>query len=136
LNETLINFFGKGNDGKVKPNTTFSTHGNRCQLCHSKEHMALVCLKLINIKPKCTKCGRGHKIKNCSLTCSFCFGLGHTKDQCWKKFVKGLTTTTNFLEVLVNDEEATLVKINKIYGCQHVFSRIRIPNRRLPVAFG
>jgi hypothetical protein len=31
------------------------------------------------------------------------------EDRCWKKFAKGLPTTTNFLEVLVDDEEATLV---------------------------
>jgi hypothetical protein len=30
-------------------------------------------------------------------------------------FVKW-TTTTNFLEVLVNDEESMLAKLNKIYG--------------------
>jgi hypothetical protein len=28
-------------------------------------------------------------------------------------FMKGLTTTTNFLEVLVNDEESTLAKLNR-----------------------
>jgi hypothetical protein len=30
------------------------------------------------------------------------------KDQCWKKTAKGHATTINFLEILVNDEEATL----------------------------
>jgi hypothetical protein len=40
LNETFINFFGKGIDGKARPSTTFSTTNNCCQLCDSKEHMA------------------------------------------------------------------------------------------------
>ncbi len=36
LNEILINFFGKGIDGKVEPNITFSANtDNRFQLCHS-----------------------------------------------------------------------------------------------------
>jgi hypothetical protein len=34
-----------------------------------------------------------------------------------EKVCEGLTITTNFLEVLINDEEATLEKLNKIYGC-------------------
>jgi hypothetical protein len=107
----LINFFAKGSDNKASSNTNVSTNSNRCQLCHSKEHTASTCLKLINIRPKCAKCGNGHKIDNCGLKCSFCFGLGHTKDKCWKKTTKGPATTTNFLEFLVNDEEATLLKL-------------------------
>jgi hypothetical protein len=98
--------------------------------------MASPCLKFIDTKPKCTKCEGGHKTENCGLKCSFCFGLGHMENQCWKKFVKGLNAITNFLEVLVNDEEATLVKLNQIYGNQHMFSRIRMPKKKLHLAFG
>jgi hypothetical protein len=76
----------------------------------------LICLKLTNTRPKCAKCKSGHKIDNYGLKCSFYFGLGHMEDRCWKKFTKGLFTTTNFLEVLVNDEEAILLKLNPIYG--------------------
>jgi hypothetical protein len=48
------------------------------------------------------------------------------KDRCWKKFAKGLVATTNFLEVLVNDEETTLLKLNYIYGEEeHVFFGIK-----------
>jgi hypothetical protein len=109
LNETLINFFGKGIDGKVGPNTTFSaTTNNRCQLCHSKEHTASACPKFTDVRPKCAKCRGGHKIDNYGLKCSFCFRLRHIEDRCWKKFAKGLFATTNFLEVLVDDEKATL----------------------------
>jgi len=35
LNETLVNFFGKGTNGKAGPSTSFSFNiHNRCQLCH------------------------------------------------------------------------------------------------------
>jgi hypothetical protein len=76
----------------------------------------LTCLKLTNIRPKCARCESGHKTDNYGLKCSFCFGLGHTKYRCWKKSTNGLFTTTNFLEVLVDDEEATLLKLNHICG--------------------
>ncbi len=135
LNETLINFFGKGTDGKVGPSSTFFVNiNNCCQLCQSKEHTNSACPKLTDTRPKCAKCGGGHKIDNCGLKCSFCLGLGHTEERCWKKTTKGLLATTNFLEVLVDDEEATLAKLNHVCGDdQHVFSRVRIPKRRLPI---
>jgi hypothetical protein len=69
------------------------------------------------------------------LKCSFCFGLGHTKDRCWKKFAKGPIATTNFLEILVNDEETTLLELNYICGEEeHVFFGIKMPKRRLHVS--
>jgi hypothetical protein len=115
LNEILINFFGKWIDGKARPSITFSANtNNHCQLCRSKEHIASACPKFADIKLKCTKCRGGHKIDNCGLKCSICFGLGHTKDKCWKKSAKGFLATMNFLEVLVDDEEATLAKLNHV----------------------
>jgi len=79
LNETFINFFGKGTNGKVGPSTCFFFHThNHCQLCHSEEHIALACLKLTDTRPKCANCGGGHKTDNCGLKCSFYLGLGHT----------------------------------------------------------
>ncbi len=51
LNETLINFFGKGSDGKARPSSTFSVNTNNgCQLCRSKEHTTSACLKLANTR--------------------------------------------------------------------------------------
>jgi hypothetical protein len=83
LNETLINFFGKGTNAKVGPNTSFSfnTH-NRCQLCRSEEHIALACPKLTDTRPKCAKCRGGHKTNNCGLKCSFCLRLRHMEERC------------------------------------------------------
>jgi hypothetical protein len=50
------------------------------------------------------------------MKCSFYFGLGHTEKRCWKKSTKGLFTSTNFMEVLVDDEEATLAELNHVHG--------------------
>ncbi len=42
--------------------------------------------------------------------------------------------TTNFIEILVDDEEATLSKLNHTCGGdQHVFSGVKIPKRKLPI---
>ncbi len=134
MNEICINFFKKGTNGKVGPNTTFSANTDNCQLCHSKEHTTSACFKFANIRPKCAKCEGGHKTNNCGLKCSFYFGLGHIEDLCYKKCVKGLPATTNFLEVLVDDEEATLVELNRVSGeDQHIFSRVKIPKKKLPI---
>ncbi len=109
LNGTFINFFGKGTNGKARPSTSFSANTNdHCQLCRFEEHTTSTCLKLVDIRPKCAKCRGGHKTDNCGLNGSLCFGLGHTKDRCWRKSPKGLPASTNFFEVLVDDEEAIL----------------------------
>jgi hypothetical protein len=93
LNETLINFFGKGTNGKARFNIVFPANGNHCQLCRSEEHLASMCPKLIDTRPKC---GGGHETDNCGLKCFFCFNLGHIEDQCWKNITKRLATTMNF----------------------------------------
>jgi hypothetical protein len=50
------------------------------------------------------------------LKCSFCLGLRHKEERCWKKTGKGLHAITNFLEVVVNDEEAILAELNRVCG--------------------
>jgi hypothetical protein len=73
-------------------------------------------------KPKCGKCGRGHEIENCGFKCSYCFGSSHIEEHCWKKNGKGPIAITNYLEVLVNDEEATLTELNQLCGVKkHIF---------------
>jgi predicted aspartyl protease len=68
------------------------------------------------------------------VKCSFCSGLGHSKDRCWKKKDgKSYPGTANFLEILLNDEEATLQQLNKLCGDENVFSYTRVPRRRMPV---
>ncbi len=62
--------------------------------------------------------------------------MDHTEDRCWKngKDGKALSATNNYLEVLVDDEEAALEQLIRLCGTKHhIFSRARIPRRRLPV---
>jgi predicted aspartyl protease len=58
------------------------------------------------------------------------------EDRCWKKPKDGKAHpgSTNFLEVMLNDEEATLHQLNKLCGSENLFSYIRVPKRRMPVA--
>jgi len=76
-----------------------------------------------------------HRTENCGVKCSFCSGLGHSEDRCWKKSkdAKSHFGAANFLEVLLNDEAATLQQFNELCGNENVFSHIRVPRRRLPV---
>jgi hypothetical protein len=43
--------------------------------------------------------------------------MGHTKNKCWKKGkeTKSHSTTINYLEVLVDDELATLEQLNRLW---------------------
>jgi hypothetical protein len=93
----------------------------------------MACPKHNDKRPKCGKCGGGHRVENCGIRCSFCNGLRHSKDYRWKKKdTKHSNSTTNYLEVLVNDEEATLTKLNKVCGATHHLSSGNImPKRRL-----
>jgi predicted aspartyl protease len=61
--------------------------------------------------------------------------LGHPEDRCWKKPKDGKphSGTANFVEVLLDDEEATLQQLNRLCGSEKVFSYIRVPRRRTPV---
>jgi hypothetical protein len=76
-----------------------------------------------DLRPKCGKCGGGHKVENYGIRCSFCNGLRYSEDRCWKKkYTKPFNSIANYLEVLVNDEEATLTKLNMICGANHHLS--------------
>jgi hypothetical protein len=94
----------------------------------------MACPKHNDMWPKCDKCG-GHSAENCGIRCSFCNGLRHSEDCCWKKKdTKPSNSTTNYLEVLVNDEKTTLIKLNRICGVNHHLSSTNmIPKRRLPM---
>ncbi len=93
----------------------------QCQLCKSKEHIASACPRLTNLRPRCAKCGGGHQTNNCGIKCFLYSNMGHTKNRCWKKNDKGPSTSANFLEVLINDEEATLTELNRLCGIKHNF---------------
>ncbi len=76
-----------------------------------------------------------HRIENCGIKCTFCAGLGHSENRCWKKPKDGKphSRTANFVEVLLDDEEATLQQLNRLCGSEKVFSYTRVPRRRIPV---
>jgi len=106
-----------------------------CQICRGGDHTAIACPKLNEPRPKCAKCGMPHRTENCGVKCSFCAGLGHSEDRCWKKPRDGKTHpgSANFLEVMLDDEEATLQQLNKLCGSENLFSYTRVPRRRMPV---
>jgi hypothetical protein len=53
-----------------------------------------------------------------------------------EKSGRGLPATTNYLKVLVNDEDVTLTKLNRLCGMKNnAFSRTRIPSCRNPIVF-
>jgi hypothetical protein len=61
--------------------------------------------------------------------------MGHTKNICWKCGKDGKTpfVANNYLEVLIDDEEATLEQLNRLWNMKHdVFSKAMIPRRHLP----
>jgi len=133
LNNTLINFF-KGGVPNFVPSSS-STLLKECQIYKGRDHIATTCPRLNEPRPKCAKCGMPHRTENYGVKCSFCSGLGHSEDRCWKKSkdAKSHSGTANFLEVLLNDEAATLQQFNEMCGNENVFSHIHVPRRRLPV---
>jgi hypothetical protein len=108
LNNTLINFF-KGTIHNLEASSSSTMFGG-CQICKGGNHLATTCPRLNEPRPKCAKCSMLHMTENCGIKCTFCTSLGHFEDKCWKKPKDGKFHfgTTNFLEVLLNDEEATM----------------------------
>jgi hypothetical protein len=133
LNNTLINYL-KGNVSNPIATSTSTMIGG-CQICKGGDHIAITCPRLNEPRPKCAKCGMSHRIENCGIKCSFCSGLGHLEERCWKrpKDAKSHSGATNFLEVLLNDKETTLQQLNKLCGNESILSYTRVPRRRMPV---
>jgi len=133
LNNTLVNFFKRNVPNSIASSS--STMSSGCQLCKGGDHIATACSRLNEARPKCAKCNMPHRTKNCGIKCFFCAGLGHSEDRCWKKPKDGKSHsgTVNFLEVLLNDEAATLQQLNKLCGSENLFSHTRVPRRRVPV---
>ncbi len=130
LNNTLINFFKGAVPNPVASSSSTAFGG--CQICRGGDHMATTCPRLNEARPKCAKCKMPHRTENCGIKCSFCSGLGHSEDRCWKKPKDGKSQfgAANFLEVLLNDEAATEQQLNKLCGYENLFSYTRVPSRR------
>jgi hypothetical protein len=75
------------------------------------------------------------RIENCGIKCTFCIGLSHSEDRCWKKPKDGKSHSraANFLEVLLNDEKVTMQQLNKLYENENIFSYTRMLKRRILV---
>ncbi|CAM6073749.1 unnamed protein product [Sphagnum tenellum] len=130
LNNTLINFF-KGNSHDSTSSSSSTAFGG-CQLCKGKDHMATACPRQNEARPKCAKCNLPHRTENYGVKCTFCTGLGHSEDKCWKKPKDGKSTAgaANFLEVMLDDEAATKQQLNRLCGNENAFSYTRVPRRR------
>ncbi len=50
------------------------------------------------------------------VRCNFYGGMGHIENKCWKKNPKNGTIVAKILKVPIDDEEATLAQLNRIYG--------------------
>jgi len=133
LNNTLIIFF-KGSVSNFVPSSS-STLLRECEIYKGRDHITTTCSRLNEPQPKCAKCGMPHRTENCGVKCSFCSGFGHSEDRCWKRSKDGKlhSGTANFLEVLLNDETATLQQLNELCGDENVFSYTRIPRRKMPI---
>jgi predicted aspartyl protease len=133
LNNTLINLF-KGNSHDSAPSSSSTAFGG-CQLCNGKDHMATACPRLHEARPKCAKCHLPHRTENCGVKCTFCTGLGHFKEKCWKKTKDGksISRAGNFLEVMLDDEVATEQRLKRLCGDENAFSYTQVPRRRTPV---
>ncbi len=104
-------------------------------MCNGGDHIATTCPNLNEARPKCAKCNMLHRTENCGIKCSFCAGLGHSEDRCWKKPKDGKVHSgaVNFVEVLLDDEQATLQQLNRLCGDKNLFSHTRVPRRRMPI---
>ncbi len=122
LNNTLVNFFKRNVPNSVASSSSIMSSG--CQICKGGDHIATACPRLNEPRPKCAKCGMSHRTENCGVKCSFCAGLGHLEDRCWKKPKDGKmhSRAANFVEVLLNDEEATLQQLNRLCEDEKIFS--------------
>jgi len=133
LNNTLVNFFKRSMPNSIASSSSIMSGG--CQLCNGRDHIAIACPKLNEAQPKCAKYNMPHRTENCGIKCSFYAGLGHSEDRCWKKPKDGKVHSgaTNFVEVLLDDEQATLQQLNRLCGDKNLFSHTRAPRRRMPI---
>ncbi len=110
------------------------TNFNVCQMCRTLDHVTTDYFKYATSRPNCKKCGGLHKMEIFGSQSIFCNGLGHPKEWCWKKIYSKLGATTNYLEVMINDEEITKIQLNKICGSSHeLFIHTTIHGRWLHV---
>ncbi len=77
LKEMLVNYFGRGIDIRMDPNLG-RVSIFQCHLCKVEEHTTFACCKLVDLRPKCAKCGDGQKIEIVAWNVFLCSNMGHT----------------------------------------------------------
>jgi hypothetical protein len=107
LNNALINFFRE--DVLNPASSSYSTMFEGCQICRRRDHVATTCLRLNEARLRYTKCNMPHRTENSGSEHTFCAELGHSEDKSWKRPNDGRSHfgATNFIKVLLHDEEAT-----------------------------
>jgi hypothetical protein len=133
LNNAFVSFFKRNVPCPIA--SSYSTMSGGCQICKGGDHIATACPRLNKPRPKCAKYGMPHRTENCGMKYSFSSGLGHLVDECWKKPKDGKTHfgATNFLEVLLDNEETTMQQLNRLCGNENIFSHTRAPRRIMPI---
>ncbi len=111
-----------------------SSNFNGCQIYMAKDHQAMIVQSMPTLDQN-AKIVEGYtKQKNYGARCNFYGGMGHIEDKSWKKNPKNETIVAKKLKALINDEDATLAQLNRIYGFNYdVFSHVRIPKRKIPM---
>ncbi len=104
-----------------------SSNFTTCQICKAKDHQLMIFPKYAN-----SKCGGLHKIENYGFKCNFYGEMVHAEKKCWKNNLKNEIVATYFMEVLVEDKEATLGQLNEICGLNYeVFYHVKVPKKRI-----
>ncbi len=106
---TLIHFFGKDVGSKLGFNRGAYGNPNTCQLCRVEDHTIGACPIHTYMQQKCAKCGGGQRVRNCGFSCPFYIYADIYQK---KRDSKGLIFVANYSEILVNNEETTLAKLN------------------------
>jgi hypothetical protein len=67
LNESLISFFKQGASSSHGIGSPITNISSVCQIYNAIDHIFIVCPRIKNIKPKCSKCGLPHRTKTMDL---------------------------------------------------------------------
>jgi len=77
LNESLIIFFKQGISLGLGTGLLGTSSSSMCQICNVIDHIAIVCSRIGDLRPKCSKCGLPHRIENRGLKCGYYTWMGH-----------------------------------------------------------
>ncbi len=82
INDSLINAFKQGTLSSHEVKSPNANTSSMCQICNLVDHVATICPKITDLKPKSGKWGLPQRIVNCGLRCGYYTSMGHTKNKC------------------------------------------------------